>query len=78
MTSMDRNTLDTDVRTGFRRLFMGGRKQSAWGFLPEGVEDQFVKALSDDLDSGEWDKKFGEFRTKLYFTGALRLVIATP
>jgi hypothetical protein len=68
---MDRNTLDTDVRTGFRRLFMGGRKQSAWGFL-------LVKALSDDLDSGEWDKKFGEFRTKLYFTGALRLVIATP
>jgi ubiquinone/menaquinone biosynthesis C-methylase UbiE len=32
----------------------------------------------DDLESGEWDKKFGEFRTKPYFSGALRLVIATP
>lgn len=52
--------------------------QSAWGFLPEGVEDKLVKALEDDLVSGEWDRKFREYRTKPSFTCALRLIIARP
>lgn len=52
--------------------------QSAWGFLPEGVEDKLVKVLSDDLQSGAWDQKYGEFRTKPNFTCALRLIIALP
>ena len=52
--------------------------QSAWGFLSEGVEDKYVKALSNDLQSGTWDQKYGEFRTKPTFTCALRLIIAFP
>jgi SAM-dependent methyltransferase len=52
--------------------------QSAWGFLSEGVEDKLVQALSDDLQSGAWDQKYGEFRTKANFTCALRLIIALP
>lgn len=54
------------------------QSQSAWGFLPEGVEDRLVQALADDLQSGEWDKKYGEFRTMPYFTCALRLIVAFP
>lgn len=52
--------------------------QSAWGFLSEEVEERLVKALADDLKSGEWDRKFGEFRSKPNFTCALRLIIARP
>jgi len=52
--------------------------QSAWGFLAEGTEDVLVKRLEDDLASGEWDLKYGHFRTQPFFTGALRLVIARP
>jgi hypothetical protein len=50
--------------------------QSAWGFLPEGLEEQLVKRLEADLNSGEWDRKYGHYRTEPYFTGALRLVVA--
>lgn len=52
--------------------------QSAWGFLPPGIEDKLVKRLADELESGEWDRKFGHFRTQPFFTCALRLIIATP
>lgn len=52
--------------------------QSAWGFLPEGLEDKLVKSLEDDLLSGEWDKKYGHFRTQPTFTCALRLIISKP
>lgn len=77
-----------DCVDGFQEAFYGRPEaflekevrlsQSAWGFLPEGVEDKLVKALSDDLQSGEWDRKYGEHRVMPYFTGALRLIIATP
>lgn len=77
-----------DCVDGFQEAFYGRPEaflekevrlsQSAWGFLPKGVEDQYVKALSDELETGEWDKKYGEFRTKPYFTGALRLIAAAP
>lgn len=51
--------------------------QSAWGFLSEEVENKLVKKLHDDLKSGEWDKKYGHFRTQPYFTCALRLIVST-
>lgn len=51
--------------------------QSAWGFLSEEVQDRLVKALEDDLNSGEWDRKYGHFRTEPLFTCALRLIIST-
>lgn len=50
--------------------------QSAWGFLSEEVENRIVKTLEDDLKSGEWDKKYGHYRTQPFFTCALRLIIS--
>ncbi|MBS1594037.1 MAG: class I SAM-dependent methyltransferase [Bacteroidetes bacterium] len=54
------------------------QSQSAWGFLPEGLEEQYVKALANDLTSGAWDRKYGAHRTMPSFTCALRLIVATP
>ncbi|MEO6694347.1 MAG: class I SAM-dependent methyltransferase [Ignavibacteria bacterium] len=50
--------------------------QSAWSFLSPELENKYIKLLSDELKSGEWDKKFGEHRKMPEFTGALRLIIA--
>jgi SAM-dependent methyltransferase len=75
-----------DCSDGFQEAFYGRPEaflqsevraaQSAWGFLPDGLEAQLVKRLSDDLESGGWDQKYGHFRTEPYFTCALRLVIS--
>lgn len=77
-----------DCVDGFQEAFYGRPEaflkkevrlsQSAWGFLSEEVEDRLAKALSDDLESGEWDRKYGEFRAKSSFTCALRLIVAAP
>lgn len=77
-----------DCVDGFQEAFYGRPEaflekevrlsQSAWGFLPEGLEEKLVKVLADDLASGEWDKKYGHFRTQPTFTCALRLVISRP
>lgn len=77
-----------DCVDGFQEAFYGRPEaflekdvrlsQSAWGFLPEGVEEKLVKALESDLKSGEWDKKYGHYRTEPTFTCALRLIISTP
>jgi SAM-dependent methyltransferase len=50
--------------------------QSAWGFLSPEVEARIVQKLADELASGEWDRKYGHYRTQPTFTCALRLVIA--
>jgi SAM-dependent methyltransferase len=50
--------------------------QSAWGFLTPEVEARLVQNLADELASGEWDRKYGHYRTQPTFTCALRLVIA--
>lgn len=75
-----------DCQDGFQEAFYGRPEaflekeirlsQSAWGFLTEEVEEKLVKRLLDDLESGEWDSKYGTFRTLTSFTGALRLIIA--
>lgn len=75
-----------DCLDGFQEAYYGRpeaflsktvrQSQSAWGFLPDGMEDRLVKALADDLASGEWDRKYGHFRTQVSFAGALRLVVA--
>lgn len=77
-----------DCIDGFQEAFYGRPEaflkkevrasQSAWGFLPTGVEDKMVKALEDDLKSGEWDKKYGHFRSEPTFTCALQLIISRP
>jgi len=75
-----------DCQDGFQEAFYGRpeafleknvrQAQSAWGFLPEGLEEKLVKSLEDDLKSGEWDRKYGHFRTQPTFTCALRLVVS--
>jgi SAM-dependent methyltransferase len=52
--------------------------QSSWPLLPPGAEERIVKKLASDLETGEWDKKYGQFRTQPEFIGALRLIIALP
>jgi len=49
--------------------------QSAWGFIPDDQQEIIVRRLADDLASGEWDRKYGFYRTRAEFVCALRLVI---
>jgi SAM-dependent methyltransferase len=73
---------------GFQEAFYGRpeaflekevrKAMSAWGFISEDRQELMVKRLSDDLSSGEWDRKFGYLRTQPTFSGALRLVIGNP
>jgi SAM-dependent methyltransferase len=77
-----------DCADGFQEAFYGRpeaflekevrQSQSAWGFLPEGLEEKYVKSLAADLESGTWDQKYGKYRTMPTYTCALRLVIAKP
>jgi SAM-dependent methyltransferase len=53
------------------------RSQSTWSFLAEGVEERIVNAIARDLESGEWEKKYGEYRTKPEIKTSWRLVINT-
>jgi SAM-dependent methyltransferase len=60
--------LDPDVR----------RSQSAWGFVSDEVESASMEKLRHDLESGEWDEKYGELRDHAEYRGSLRLIVATP
>ena len=52
------------------------QSQSAWSFVPEADQRRIVKKLSDDLKSGTWDRKYGEWRSRPYFEGSLRLIVS--
>jgi SAM-dependent methyltransferase len=52
--------------------------QSAWGFVEPPAIDRAMGRLRADLDSGEWERKFGYFRQRSHFVGSLRLVTAHP
>jgi SAM-dependent methyltransferase len=52
--------------------------QSAWKFLPPGVEERIVASLARDLESGEWDRRYGHFRSQPSINCQLRLVVAHP
>jgi hypothetical protein len=52
--------------------------QSTWSFVEKSAIDRFVTALRADLESGEWDRRFGEWRTRPYFEGSLRLIVGLP
>lgn len=77
-----------DCVDGFQEAFYGRpeaflnkavrKAQSAWGFLTDNEQENIVKRLADDLQSGAWDKKYGHFRNQPSFTCALRLIISTP
>ena len=73
---------------GFQEAFYGRpeaflnkevrKAMSAWGFIGEDLQELMVKRLSDDLQSGEWDRRYGHLRTQPAFSGALRLIISYP
>lgn len=75
-----------DCIDGFQEAFYGRPEaflkkevrtnQSAWGFLPAGLKDVLVKRLADDLNSGEWDRKYGAYRKTESFTCALKLIVS--
>src|SRR5262249_39403871 len=48
--------------------------QSAWRFLPPGVEDRFVSQLGADLTSGDWDRRYGHLRAQPAIACQLRLL----
>lgn len=52
------------------------RSQSAWSFVSEEDQAGFVKRLGDDLESGRWDERFGEWRSKPSYEGSLRLIVS--
>jgi SAM-dependent methyltransferase len=50
--------------------------QSAWGFVPTGVEARAVAQLRADIESGAWDQRYGHLRNRPTFDGSLRLIVA--
>jgi SAM-dependent methyltransferase len=51
------------------------RSQSGWGFVDGAAEARFADTLAADLESGAWDRDFGEWRHRPVFEGALRLIV---
>ena len=51
------------------------KAQSAWGFVPPEVEERFERTLRAELESGEWDRRWGYLRTHPTFAGSMRLVV---
>jgi SAM-dependent methyltransferase len=54
------------------------RAQSVWGFISPESAAAGIERLRGDLESGEWDRRFGHLRTQPEFIGALRLVVSVP
>lgn len=52
--------------------------QSSWSFLPEGVEDRVARELARDLESGQWDERYGHLRERDAIRCQLRLVVGRP
>jgi SAM-dependent methyltransferase len=50
--------------------------QSAWGFVAASAVERAIQSLSDDLQDGTWDSRYGRFRTLPLFEGSLRLIIS--
>lgn len=77
-----------DCLDGFQEAFYGRpeeflkkevrQSQSAWGFLENNLESILVARLATDLENGEWDRKYGKYRTEKTFTCALRLIVSRP
>ncbi|GMM92331.1 class I SAM-dependent methyltransferase [Qipengyuania sp. MTN3-11] len=75
-----------DCKDGFNEAYYGRPEAfldadarlacSSWSLVPEAAVERFVRHLSDDLESGRWDRKFGHLRSQPFFNGPLRLVIS--
>lgn len=51
---------------------------SSWSLVSQSAVDRFVEALTGDLKSGEWDRKYGYLRSQPYFDGPLKLIVGRP
>jgi len=51
---------------------------SAWSFVDTSVVERFEHHLKRDLESGEWDRKYGALRTQPSFLGSLLLIVSRP
>jgi SAM-dependent methyltransferase len=86
--SIDSVPIPLDCIDGFGEAYYGRPEQfldpgarlanSAWSFVPEEVAAGYVEHLARDLASGEWDRRHGELRTRPFFDGSLRLIVARP
>lgn len=54
------------------------RAQSSWGFVDPSAQERAVEKLRADLESGAWDRRFGDLRTLPVFEGSLRLIVGMP
>jgi Methyltransferase domain len=54
------------------------RANSAWSFVGPDVEERFVRDLTRDLDSGAWDREYGQLRSMPHFNGSLVLIVSRP
>jgi SAM-dependent methyltransferase len=73
-----------DCTDGFQEAFYGRpeyfldkrvrQAQSAWGFIDQETELEYVKRLRSDLENGDWDKKYGQYRKMPFFDGAYRML----
>lgn len=78
--------IPADCEDGFLEAYYGSpeayldparrRAQSAWGRLPADVEQRTVSALAADLESGAWDRRHGDLRTRSSYDAGLRLVVS--
>jgi SAM-dependent methyltransferase len=74
-----------DCTDGFQEAFSGRpegfledkvrRAQSAWGFISKQLESEYISRLRSDLESGEWDGKYGHHRTLGEYAGAFRMLV---
>jgi SAM-dependent methyltransferase len=51
------------------------RGQSAWGFVDDAAVERGIDRLGADLESGAWDARYGDLRSRPEFVGSLRLVV---
>ena len=49
---------------------------SGFARMDDELEAKAISRLAADLDSGEWDRRFGRFRELAEFDGGLRLILA--
>ncbi len=77
-----------DCRDGFNEAFYGRpemlldanlrRGCSSWKLIDAAATERFEQSLKHDLDSGTWDKKYGQLRTQPTFDGSLVLLVSRP
>ena len=61
------------------RVFDPAARAGTSGFSrqPDEVINRVIEELKRDLDSGEWDKKYGELRTLAEYDAGLRIITAS-